>query len=177
MTLRYIRKHLTRLCGAMAVGVLAWISLSEWFVHRQEERIAAWCESVGARVAFYYFGPDWIPKSIQSRLELLDRVAVIEFRGTSVTDAQLHNLQGLSSVEMLGLEGTHVTDNGLHYLEKLATIEWLDLRSTNVSDAGTERLKGFTKLEWLGLNDTKVSSGGRASLRRVLPNCKIDPDP
>ena len=71
--------------------------------------------------------------------------------GTTVTDAGLVHLKGLTNLSVLGLDGTQVTDAGLVHLKGLTKLSDLWLNGTQVTDAGLVHLKGLTNLSVLGL--------------------------
>ncbi|MEK6258087.1 MAG: hypothetical protein AABP62_05655 [Planctomycetota bacterium] len=96
---------------------------------------------------------------------------------TVVTGAGLEHLKGLVRLKELYLHHTHVADAGLESLKGLERLERLELYNTQVTDAGLEPLKGLTNLQYLFLQDTQVTAEGKASLRKVLPGCRILPEP
>jgi len=108
------------------------------------------------------------------RLKGLSQLKELFLSSTHVTDAGLEHLKGLTNLEVLALGSTRVTDAGLQYLTQLTKLEALDLNCTQVSDAGLERLKGLTRLKELSLQATKVTPAGVAELQKALPNCHID---
>jgi hypothetical protein len=66
-----------------------------------------------------------------------------------------------------------VTDACLERLTGLTQLKTIQLRDTQVTDAGLEHLKGLTQLQWLSLGRTEVTDEGLADLQEVLPKCKV----
>ena len=64
---------------------------------------------------------------------------------TSVTDAGLANLKGLTNLSASTSSGTSVTDAGLAHLKGLTNLSKLVLADTRVTDAGLANLKGLTE--------------------------------
>ena len=109
----------------------------------------------------------WLPPIYFDKIELVD------FDATWITDAGLAHLQGLTSLQELDLNHTQVTDAGLAHLQKLTSLQWLYLRNTQVTDAGLGHLQKLTSLQELELYETRVTDAGVAKLRQALPTCKI----
>ena len=74
---------------------------------------------------------------------------------------------------VLDLDGTSVSDAGLAHLAGLTGLRWLYLYSTSVSDAGLAHLAGLTGLQWLYLSDTGVTDAGVAAFRAAHPGCEV----
>ncbi len=101
-------------------------------------------------------------------------VVVVNLRKSTVTDAGLGHLKGLTRLQSLDLYGTKITDVGLDSLKGLTNLQSLDLSNTKVTDAGLEHLKGFTKLHTLYLMlATEVTDEAMKNLRQALPTCEI----
>ena len=92
---------------------------------------------------------------------------------TSVTDAGLEYLKGLTDLEILDLSGRQITDAGLEHLKALTSLGTLNISNTGVTDAGLEHLKGLTRLESLWLGGSQVTEEGVQKLQQALPNCEI----
>src|SRR5205807_9494256 len=80
-----------------------------------------------------------------------ERLKAIDLSSTSVSDAQLSHLSGLTGLEKLSLEVTQVGDLGIASLEHLTGLKELNLNQTTISDAGLAKLAGLTQLQVLGL--------------------------
>ena len=70
----------------------------------------------------------------------------------------------LTQLLQLELCGSSVTDAGLVHLEGMTKLCYLDLRRTQVTDAGLVHLKGMTKLCYLDLSHTQVTDAGLVPL-------------
>ncbi len=110
-------------------------------------------------------------------LKGLTNLINLSLDNTQVTGAGLEYLKGLTNLQNLHLNNTQVTDAGLEHLKGLTDLKRLQLDNTQVTDAGLEHLKGLTNLKWFDLVNTQVTAEGRATLRKALPNCKIEPNP
>jgi Leucine-rich repeat (LRR) protein len=111
---------------------------------------------------------------------------------TSVGDAGLNHLSGLTRLQELNLVETAVTGAGLLHLKGMTKLQSLRLDKTKVTDAGMAHLKGLTNLQELDLTDrdlvqlqrltnlkeldltgTGVTDTGVQRLRRALPKAVI----
>jgi hypothetical protein len=101
----------------------------------------------------------------------------IKANDTQVTDAGLQELEQMTNLKYLDFYNTRVTNQGLKHLIHLKHLNELSLGRTQVDDAGLEYLKDLTGLRQLNLIETQTTPEGRASLRKALPNCKIEPQP
>jgi hypothetical protein len=66
-----------------------------------------------------------------------------------------------------------VTDAGLEHLKGLTQLQTLDLIDTQVTDGGLKHLKGLMQLRRLLLKGTRVTKEGVKTLQQALPNCRI----
>ncbi len=99
--------------------------------------IAGWIEKMGGR----------------SSLEA-GKIRSVDLSRTSVSDAQLAYLSGLTAVTRLRLNTTEVGDGGMVHVGKIKTLVDLDLGHSMVSDTGMAALNGLTGLQRLTLNHT-----------------------
>ena len=113
-------------------------------------------------------------EAVERRFLEAARVPVPHFRGSSISDAGLAYLQGLSRLQELDLGGTAVSDDGLVRLKALAQLKVLNLAHTDVSDACLTHLKPLTRLQELDLTGTRVSAAGVNQLRQDLPKTTVD---
>jgi hypothetical protein len=75
---------------------------------------------------------------------------------------------------VMWLSGSSVTDAELERLQGLTKLKTLYLRETKITDAGLEHLKGLTNLRWLELVNVEVTEEGVNKLQGALPNCTIN---
>lgn len=95
----------------------------------------------------------------------LGRVYRVSFAETSVTDAGLAPLNGMTTIEFLDLSATRVEGPGLVHLRGMPL--WnLSLESTPLDDAGLALLPDFPELRNLSLGKTRISKTFVARLRR-----------
>ena len=89
----------------------------------------------------------------------------LDLINTSITDAGLEYLKGMTELEVLYLNGTRITGAGMVNFKNLKKLRWLELAKTSITDAGLEYLKGLTELEVLYLNGTKITDAGIFNLK------------
>jgi hypothetical protein len=95
----------------------------------------------------------------------LGRVVKVSFARTSVTDAGLAPLAGMTTIEYLDLSETKVQGPGLANLRGMPL--WsLSLAGTPLNDAGMNQLPDFSELRDLYLGETRISGAFVAQLRR-----------
>ena len=104
------------------------------------------------------------------------RIRCVAFHGNrKVGDnvvATLGELCSAIDLASVSLHGTSVTDAGLAHLCGMSIGQVL-LDETSVSDAGIEHIRQLRGLREVRFNHTKVTAAGVASLRAALPKCKI----
>jgi hypothetical protein len=110
------------------------------------------------------------------RIEPQESDLTVWLSDTATTDAELANLERLTSLTKLGLASTQVTDTGLVHLQRLTKLEVLDLTGTAVTDSGLPHLAGLSNLQRLDLYGTKVTAAGMTHIAgltdlRVLVLC------
>ena len=118
-------------------------------------------------------------------------------RGTSITDAGIQNLAGLTNLteldlsdvahdrcragalagltklRRLNLQSANVTDAGIDVLKNLADLEELSLYRTKVSNAGLAKLAGLKNLRSIDLRYSRVTSSGVRDLAASMPKTEI----
>lgn len=97
----------------------------------------------------------------------LSNLRILNVEATAVGDMGLLHIQGLESLRVLRLGGTAVSDIGLSYLAGLTNLSVLRLGKTRVHDAGLFHLKGLTNLSVLRLGSTRVSDAGLSALKNL----------
>ncbi len=101
---------------------------------------------------------------------LPDGLVGLHAEQTTIDDAELRHLQGMTSLRYVDLTATRVTDAGLVHLLGSRDLETLILWDTAVSDDGLALLARFPALCHLGLGNTRVTDAGLrhlAELRRL----------
>ena len=74
---------------------------------------------------------------------------------------------------VLDLSDTSVSDAGLAHLSGLTGLQRLYLSDTGVTDAGLAHLTGLTGLHVLYLYRTRVTDAGVAAFRAAHPGCEV----
>jgi Leucine Rich repeat len=115
------------------------------------------------------FDCDYITSTLSdaglSHLTGLTDLSLLCVRSSQVTDAGLLHLRGLTNLTVLYLDGNRLTDAGLAHLTVLKRLTSLSLVGTQVTDAGLVHLRGLTDLSELNLCDTQVANAGLAHLK------------
>jgi hypothetical protein len=110
--------------------------------------------------------------------ELLDSVplAGLDVSGSQVTNGGLKPFEsGRSRLRLLDLSFTRVDDDGLTSLAALSELRHLSLIGCRgVTDQGLESVSRCKRLRELYLAQTPVGSAAVATLRRSLPQCRIE---
>jgi hypothetical protein len=178
------------------VLVIAGIGLSIWLPYYREQKIVEKIRSSGGYVRMTS-DSDWRPWLVRDG-SVFDRVWLVEFTDSEITDADLLPLEGLLSPSQLNLSGTAVSDVGLAHLRGMSNLDSLrldgtrvtagglvhlrkltKLRSlyfdgtTTVADAGLIHLSGLRNLKNVYLHDTQVTDNGVEALQKALPDCTI----
>ena len=99
----------------------------------------------------------------------LKSLELLVLAGTQITDAGVVQIQGLKSLKSLYLSNTRIGDQSLTNIRNLPKLEELDLSETRVTDEGLKNLEGISTLRRLSLDDTRISELGISHLA-TLPN-------
>lgn len=95
--------------------------------------------------------------------------------GCPINGPGLKYLSELENLRRLGLPGTQIDDSSLVHLQDLPTLEDLSLyECRNITDGGVDSLKQLKGLKRLIINETKISKAGAETLRKALPDTKIE---
>ena len=112
---------------------------------------------------------DFIPSTLSDagllHLTGLTDLSLLCIRGSRVTDGGLLHLKSFTNLTGLYLDGNRLTDAGLAHLAALKHLTSLSLVGTQITDAGLVHLKGLTDLSQLNLCGTQVADAGLAHLR------------
>ena len=168
---RFIRRHSVRIVIGAVLLAAFYFAVSVYATYQREQRIAKKISSVGGKVEFGFFGPKWIPKSIEGRLPFFDRIrevrlqGKVDFKGKALPSKAvsldvLSQLGSLTRLEDLYLTNTHIADPGLKHLQGLTHLKTLILSHNQVTDVGIEYLKGMRSLKVLFLNRTQITDSG-----------------
>jgi len=163
---------------------LGWLGFKVREARRQEVAVAA-IEKLGGQVAYddqfdslgNYVGkvvppgPAWLRELLGN--DFFRNVRTVDLTLPTLRDADLDQLQWLSTCKWLNLGKSGVTDAGLPQVKELTQLNWLLLANTQVSDAGLENLKGLAQLQTLDLRGTRVTAAGVKKLQQALPNCEV----
>ena len=149
----------------------SWLAVAREAARRQRELLEK-IEKAGGVIAYDYELPPAVavssrptpPRPLWLRMllgdDLFRNVRRADLTRSEVSDAELHDLEGLTQLEELRLGDTAVSDAGLEHLNGMTRLQSLGLNGTKVSDVGLEHLKGLTRLRRLNLDGTNVTDAG-----------------
>jgi hypothetical protein len=156
---------------AAAVGgaaIALYVAYVQVAGQRREQEAAKQIEGLGAIVVRDAGGSHvGSVSTLQSREKLaealrllpaLRHVTALDASRTSIADADLERITGLTQLNSLALNVTGVTDVGLDHLADLPRLQALHLASTEVSDKGLAALVGLQELRILDLFGTNVAA-------------------
>ncbi len=107
-------------------------------------------------------------------LKAIPSVLELDLSNAQFAAADLANISALKNLTKLNLAQSNVTDEALAHVSKLEKVEWINLFSTGITDAGLTHLAGLKTLRRLYLFETKVTDAGVNTLKKALPELKID---
>mgnify|MGYP001952173125 CR=1 FL=1 len=97
----------------------------------------------------------------------------MSLRGTQLTDAGVPELKTLQSLQVLWLDRTSVSEAGLEWITGLSGLRELGLRNCPVGDGLVELVSNVPQLGVLNVFGTQLTEEGVAELRKRLPDCEI----
>ncbi len=97
----------------------------------------------------------------------LTKLVILDLSGTKITDAGLKELANFKDLRSLDLEKTAITDLGVKEIVRLKTLKRLYLERTNVTSAAIKDLAGLKELATLDLTDTRVTDVGLRNLAEL----------
>ena len=100
-------------------------------------------------------------------LKGLTKLRSLAMGSTNVTDAGLVHLRDMTQLTYVGLRANNITDTGLVHLRKLINLEGLCLAETEVTDAGLSNIQHLTNMDRLYLFTTNVSDAGLIYLKEM----------
>ncbi|MEZ0258318.1 MAG: leucine-rich repeat domain-containing protein [Chthoniobacter sp.] len=112
--------------------------------------------------------------ALYALLKSVPSIVELNLAGMQFTPADLANIGALKNLATLNLSGTNVTDDGLAAVESLEKLQSLNLFSTGITDAGLGHLSHLKNLHRLYLAETKVTDAGVETLKKTLPEVKIN---
>ena len=118
-----------------------------------------------------------IDRGFANKLGRLYRLETLRFPSrSSIDDAGLSQLSGLTELQDLDLSCSGWTGAGLVHLARMQKLEWLRLGSTPLRDEHLEALSGLTKLAELSLTGDRLSDLGISHLAPLtgLKQLRID---
>ncbi|MEP6668392.1 MAG: hypothetical protein ABJF10_04520 [Chthoniobacter sp.] len=119
-------------------------------------------------------GADKPDAALYVRLKSVPSIVELSLAGMKFAPEDLANIASLKNLTTLNLSGSNVTDDGLKAVENLEKLSSLNLFSTGITDAGLSHLAHLKNLRRLYLADTKVTDAGVETLKKSLPEAKIN---
>lgn len=98
---------------------------------------------------------------------------VLVFSKPEFDDAACRDVAELREVQELMIEGTSVTDAGVAALGGLTKVVRMSLLNSNVGDAGLASLRPLTSLRSLNLTGTQVTPEGIGALKAAIPSLDV----
>ncbi len=142
-----------------------------WRAHRQQARLE-YFDQLGGETETEPAKPVWLHDFAvmtvgEERAAGFTELTAVDLGGTQMTNADLQELNRLTSLRELDLHNTQVTDAGLQYVSGLTNLQAIYLSDAQVSDAGLQHLSGLSNLEVLLLGNTQVTDAGLEQLRSL----------
>ena len=101
---------------------------------------------------------------------------VLGLNNAQVRDAGLAYVKECKNLTSVYLSHSQVGDAGLAYFKDCKSLASLDVSGTQVSDLGLANLKDCNNLALLTVLKTKATAAGIDTLKKALPECKIEWD-
>lgn len=147
---------------------------------RQTDALRQAVVAAGGKIDFAPGGPDWLRQVAgDDAMKLFDTPVALDLyngnnplkgkggRNTTVTDAWLEQLAGITTLRQLNLANCQIEGPGLRHIGTLTGLTNLNLTLTPVSDDGLRHLASLTELRGLGLASTQCTGTGFAHLRKL----------
>ncbi len=142
---------------------------SPWWLKWLADRIGVDYFGHVVRVDLVGVGPDGPATGAElEQVVCLKQIEQLELWESSVSDARLADLKGLTRLRSLGLHKTKVSDSGLANLKGSSALRSLWLNRSAVTDEGLAHLEGRTNLEALALRETAITDAGLVHLRGLI---------
>ena len=105
-------------------------------------------------------------------------LASLRLKTSSVGDAGVTRIKGLTGLTDVSLIDAGITDAAMADLAELKNLVWLELTGNRgITDAGLEPLRSLTKLRTLLLEKTSVTAAGVAARRQCSPTARSSRPP
>src|SRR5262249_16104842 len=98
----------------------------------------------------------------------------LDLWNTSITDAGIAHLAGMSQLRWLNLDGLNLLDDRAKSLAALANLQSLNFSNTGITDAALSKLESLKNLKVLKLEFTRVTDEGVNKLQQALPKVRIE---
>ncbi|OWK36596.1 Serine/threonine protein kinase PrkC, regulator of stationary phase [Fimbriiglobus ruber] len=176
--LRYF-KPCGRECRPGVVAILAQLPIEDLNLGDCGLRTVAEVESVAQSktIKSLNLGNAELGDDHLAALKPLKSLRALAISRAAITGKGLAHLADLPRLEALALEYTLVGNDHLVAVAKLPALRILNLMRTGLTDAAVPHLSKLINLTKLELDDTKISAAGLRTLKTVLPNCQITPEP
>ena len=102
------------------------------------------------------------------------RLMVVNLRETSITNAEIELLDGLSAIDEFDARNTDLGDAIFDVLLRWPRLRSVHLSGTKITDAGAERLAELPHLKHVSLSETGVTRAVVDKLRANLRDCKFE---
>ena len=117
-----------------------------------------------------------VTDSVIRRLAGLSRLEHIELDSTSISDATIDHMIGMTQrVKYLDVSDTQISDTGLDTLEKWAGLEYLDVSRTKVTAKGICRLHNLPRIATVAFHGNGIDSREIEDIRRVFGSRIVTP--
>ena len=93
----------------------------------------------------------------------------------AITDDSLTAISKMEKLVDLCLRHLPITDEGFGHLKSLHNLETLQLSGTLITDDSLKVISQFPHLRNLYIGGTKVTDEGVVALKRMMPNCSVNP--
>jgi hypothetical protein len=115
----------------------------------------------------------WLTGRGLTHLAGLDRLQLLDLRGTRLTDEGLLYLKFPKNLRRLILNHTRITDSGLKYLRQLGQLRDLELTGTGITRRGLRHLEPIKSLGRLVLTGTRVDERTIRRFKKARPECIV----
>lgn len=140
--------------------------------YREQRRVGAQLEGLGAMVVTEPRGPHWMRALVGERR--FRAVTFVVLFGSDAGPQTIPDLAELVELSYLDLSHLDVGDDDLIHLRNLNRLRVLYLSHTDVTDEGLEHLRSMPALVELDLTGCDVSDEAVEKLRQALPQLDVD---